>query len=31
MNLQTAINNRIHAYHHGNSNMFDAAKDVWYP
>ena len=31
MNLQTAINNRIHAYHHGKSNMFDAAKDVWYP
>ena len=31
MNLQTAINNRIHAYHHGKTNMFDAAKDVWYP
>ena len=31
MNLQTAINNRNHAYHHGKSNMFDAAKDVWYP
>ena len=31
MNLQTAINNRIHAYHHGKRNMFDAAKDVWYP
>ena len=31
MNLQTAINNRILAYHHGKSNMFDAAKDVWYP
>ena len=31
MNLQTAINNRIHAYHHGKNNMFDAAKDVWYP
>ena len=30
MNLQTAINNRIHAYHHGKTNMFDAAKDVWY-
>ena len=29
MNLQTAINNRIHAFHHGKSNMFDAAKDVW--
>ena len=31
INLQSAINNRIHAYHHGKSNMFDAAKDVWYP
>ena len=31
MNLQTTINNRIHAYHHGKSNIFDAAKDVWYP
>ena len=31
MNLQTAINNRIHAYHHGKTNMFDAAKDAWYP
>ena len=31
MNLQTAINNRIHAYHHGKTNMFVAAKDVWYP
>ena len=31
MNIQTAINNRIHAYHHGKTNMFDAAKDVWYP
>ena len=29
MNLQTAINNRIHAYHHRKRNMFDAAKDVW--
>ena len=28
INLQSAINNRIHAYHHGKSNMFDAAKDV---
>ena len=26
-----AFNNRIHAYHHGKTNMFDAAKDVWYP
>ena len=31
INLQTAINNRIHAYHHGKTNVFDAAKDVWYP
>ena len=31
MNLQTAINNRIHAFHKGNSNKFDAAKDLWYP
>ena len=31
INLQSAINNRIHVYHHGKSNMFDAAKDVWYP
>ena len=31
MNLQTAINNRIHAYHHGITNMFDAVKTVWYP
>ena len=31
MNLQAAINNRIHAYHHRKTNVFDAAKDVWYP
>ena len=31
MNLQTATKNRIHAYHHGKTNMFDAANDVWYP
>ena len=31
INLQSAIKNRIHAYHHGKTNMFDAAKDVWYP
>ena len=31
IDLQSAINNRIHAYQHGKSNMFDAAKDVWYP
>ena len=27
----TAINNRLHYYHHGNSNMFAAAKDICYP
>ena len=31
INLQSAINNQIHAYHHGKSNTFDAAKDDWYP
>ena len=31
INLQSAIDNRIHAYHHGETNTFDAAKDVWYP
>ena len=30
-NLQIAINNRIYAYHHRKTNMFHAAKDVWYP
>ena len=30
MNLQTAINNRIHAFHIGKTNVIDAAKDVWY-
>ena len=29
--LQTAINNRLHYYHHGNSNMYEAANDIWYP
>ena len=29
--LTTAINNRIHYYHHGKSNTFQAAKDFWYP
>ena len=29
--LTTAINNRIHYYHHGKSNRFQAAKDIWYP
>ena len=31
MKLQTSINNRNHAFHQGKTNMFDAAKDVWYP
>ena len=31
MNLQTAMNNRNHAFHHEKTNMFDAANDVWYP
>ena len=29
--LQTAINNRLHYYHYGKSNMYEAAKDIWYP
>ena len=30
MNL-SAVNNRIDAFHHGKTCMFDAAKDVRYP
>ena len=26
-----AINNRLHYYHHGKSNIFKAAKDIWFP
>ena len=29
--LHKAINNRLHYYHHGKSNKFAAAKDVWFP
>ncbi|XP_063724381.1 uncharacterized protein LOC134852033 [Symsagittifera roscoffensis] len=29
--LRKAVVNRIHAFHHGRSNMFDAARDVWFP
>ena len=29
--LHKAINNRLHYYHDGKSNMFAAAKDVWFP
>ena len=29
--LHKAINNRLHYYHHGRSNMFTAAKDIWFP
>ena len=29
--LQAAVNNRLHYYHHGKSNMYDAAEDICYP
>ena len=29
--LKTAVNNRLHYYHHGKSNMYEAAKDISYP
>ena len=29
--LHKAINNRLHYYHHERSNMFTAAKDIWFP
>ena len=29
--LQAAVNNRLHYYHHGKSNMYEAAKIIWYP
>ena len=29
--LQVPIETRIHFYHHGKRNMFEAARDVWYP
>ena len=29
--LHKAINNGLHYYHHGKSNIFTAAKNVWFP
>ena len=29
--LRKAVVNRIHCFHHGRTNMFDAARDVWFP
>ena len=29
--LRKAVVKRIHCFHHGRSNMFDAARDVWFP
>ena len=29
--LQVPVESRIHYYHHGKRNMFEAARDVWYP
>ena len=29
--LRKAVVNRIHYFHHGRANMFDAATDVWLP
>ena len=29
--LRKAVVNRIHCFHHGRSNMFDAARDVCFP
>ena len=29
--LQVPIESRIHYYHHGKRNMYEAAQDVWYP
>ena len=29
--LQVPIESRIHYYHHGKRNMYEAARDVWYP
>ena len=28
--LRKAVVNRLHCFHHGRSNMFDAATDVWF-
>ena len=30
-NLQAAVNNKLHYYHHGKSSLYDTAKDIWYP
>ena len=30
-NLQAAVNNRLHYYHHGKSSIYNAAKDICYP
>ena len=27
---QTAVNIRLHYYHRGKTNMYEAAKDIWY-
>ena len=29
--LQVPIESRIHYYHHGKRNLYEAARDVWYP
>ena len=29
--LRKAVANRLHCFHHGRSNMFEAARDVWFP
>ena len=29
--LQVPIESRIHYYHHSKKNMYEAARDVWYP
>ena len=29
--LQVPVESRIHYYHHGKRNMYEAARDVWYP
>ena len=28
--LRKAVMSRLHCFHHGRSNMFDAARDVWF-
>ena len=29
--LQAAANNRLHYHQHGKSNMYEVARDIWYP